>query len=58
MKSENEIRVKLTQLIEGLKKLESKWLKTDSDKIQIEFYKNNISFVAWALKDTCKCCGN
>jgi len=57
MKSENEIEVKRTQIIEGLKKLEAKWFKTDSDKIQIEFHKNNIAFIEWALMDSCKCCG-
>lgn len=49
MKNEKEILAKLEELISSLSRLERKWFKSDSDKIQIEFYKNNIAFVNWAL---------
>ncbi len=51
MKSEEEIRIKLKDIEKNLSRLEEKWWITRSDAIQIEFHKNNIAFIKWALKD-------
>lgn len=49
MRTEEELKSKLKEIEDGLSKLEGKWFKTDSDRIQIEFHKNNIAFIRWAL---------
>lgn len=49
MRTEKEIITKLTEIAKGLQALEEKRKKTDKDKIQIEFHKNNIAFIQWAL---------
>lgn len=49
MRTEEEINAKLKELQRDLSALEKKWFKSDSDKIWIEFYKNNIAFINWAL---------
>ncbi len=51
MRTETEITAKLESIQNSLSKLEKKWVKTNSDKIQIEFHKNNIAFIEWALGD-------
>ncbi len=50
MRTEQEIKNKLTDIANSLQKLEKKWFKTTKDKIQIEFHKNNICFILWALE--------
>jgi len=51
MKTEKEITDKLKELERELDRLESKWWiwSTKKDAINIEFLKNNIAFINWAL---------
>lgn len=58
MKTEIEIRDKLKELEDSLKSLEiiPMFFLSKRNQHNIEFLKNNIAFIKWALEDDiCKC---
>ena len=56
MKSEAKLKAKMEELKKELKRLEGKLFTSRSADINIEFLKNNITFIKWALdKPICEC---